>query len=36
MGGGSNILFTKDYNGIIIQPALKGINIIENDNKSAL
>jgi UDP-N-acetylmuramate dehydrogenase len=36
MGGGSNILFTKDFNGIIIQPDIKGINIIENDNKSCL
>jgi UDP-N-acetylmuramate dehydrogenase len=31
MGGGSNILFTKDYNGIIIQPAIKGINVIDDD-----
>jgi UDP-N-acetylmuramate dehydrogenase len=36
MGGGSNILFTKDYNGIIIQPALMGINIVENDSKACL
>jgi UDP-N-acetylmuramate dehydrogenase len=36
MGGGSNILFTKDFNGIIIQPAIKGINILENDNKTCL
>jgi UDP-N-acetylmuramate dehydrogenase len=36
MGGGSNILFTKDFNGIIIQPDIKGINIIENDNKICL
>jgi UDP-N-acetylmuramate dehydrogenase len=31
MGEGSNILFTRDFNGIIIHPALKGVNIVEND-----
>lgn len=31
LGGGSNILFTKDYNGLVLQPALKGINIIDDD-----
>ena len=33
IGGGSNILFTKDYNGTVIHPATKGRTIIyENDN----
>jgi UDP-N-acetylmuramate dehydrogenase len=27
LGGGSNILFTSDYNGLVIQNALKGITI---------
>ncbi len=31
IGGGSNILFTKDYNGLILQPAIKGINILEEN-----
>jgi UDP-N-acetylmuramate dehydrogenase len=31
IGGGSNILFTKNYNGLILQPDIKGIRIIEND-----
>lgn len=36
MGEGSNILFTKDFNGLIIQPALKGIKIIENDLENSI
>lgn len=28
LGGGSNVLFTGDFNGLVIHPALKGINII--------
>ncbi|MGE0088005.1 MAG: UDP-N-acetylmuramate dehydrogenase [Bacteroidales bacterium] len=28
LGGGSNVLFTGDYNGLIIQPAIKGIEIV--------
>ncbi len=30
IGGGSNILFTKNFGGLILQPAIKGINIIDN------
>ena len=34
LGGGSNILFTKDYNGIVLKNEIKGIDIIqENDNE---
>ncbi len=34
LGGGSNILFTKDYDGLIIKPIFDKINIIEsNDHK---
>lgn len=29
LGGGSNILFTKDYRGLIIQNLLKGVRVIE-------
>ena len=34
LGEGSNILFTGDYNGLVIHPALKGIEIVsENDQE---
>ena len=29
LGGGNNILFTKDFNGIVIKPEIKGISIIK-------
>ncbi len=32
LGGGSNILFTRNFNGLIIHPQLKGINI-ESETK---
>jgi UDP-N-acetylmuramate dehydrogenase len=32
LGGGSNILFTKDFTGIVIKNKLKGIEIIREDN----
>ena len=33
LGGGSNILFTKDYKGVILYSCIKGIHILEeNDN----
>jgi UDP-N-acetylmuramate dehydrogenase len=32
LGGGSNILFTKDYNGLVIKSSLMGITIIEENN----
>lgn len=31
LGGGSNILFTKNFNGLVIQPFIKGIRVVEND-----
>lgn len=34
MGGGSNILFTKDFNGIVIKIALKGIRKIRETAKN--
>ena len=36
IGEGSNILFTKDFNGLILQPAIKGINILEDDLEHCL
>lgn len=30
LGGGSNILFTKDYEGLIIQPTIQGIEVTED------
>ena len=32
LGGGSNLLFTKDYDGLVLQNALKGISLIKEDN----
>ena len=34
LGGGSNILFTKDFQGIVILNALKGIQILKEDSES--
>jgi UDP-N-acetylmuramate dehydrogenase len=31
LGGGSNILFTKNYNGLVIKNSLKGIEIVKED-----
>jgi len=36
LGGGSNVLFTKDYNGYILKMCLKGIHILENNSDSML
>ena len=37
IGGGSNILFTKDYEGVILYSCIKGIHILEeNDNQIKL
>ena len=33
LGGGSNILFTKDYNGLIIKNSVHGIRIFEDDDE---
>ncbi|MFI5205830.1 MAG: UDP-N-acetylenolpyruvoylglucosamine reductase, partial [Candidatus Paceibacterales bacterium] len=34
LGGGSNILFTKDFNGIVVENKLKGVEIVKEDNKN--
>lgn len=37
LGNGSNMLFTKDFNGIILRSAIKGIEIIsETDNEAII
>lgn len=36
LGSGSNILFTKDFDGLVIHNNIKGIQIIEEDETSAL
>lgn len=36
LGEGSNVLFTGDYSGTIIHPALKGIEIISEDKNKVL
>jgi UDP-N-acetylmuramate dehydrogenase len=34
LGGGSNILFTKDFDGLVLQNAIKGIEIIAEDQET--
>ncbi|MEN9523238.1 MAG: UDP-N-acetylmuramate dehydrogenase [Bacteroidota bacterium] len=36
LGGGSNILFTKNYDGLVIKNNLKGISIIDETNEFVL
>jgi len=36
IGGGSNLLFTQNYEGVIIHPQIKGIEIIEESNNYVL
>lgn len=36
LGGGSNVLFTKDFDGIVILNKLKGIEILEENDKYVL
>lgn len=36
LGGGSNILFTKDFDGIVVLNSLKGTEIINEDNDTVL
>jgi len=34
LGGGSNVLFTRDFDGIVVLNALKGIEIVREDSES--
>jgi UDP-N-acetylmuramate dehydrogenase len=36
IGGGSNLLFLNDYNGIILHSAIKGIELVEETDSSVL
>lgn len=36
LGGGSNILFTADYEGLILHPNIKGMEIVEENEDSVL
>jgi len=36
LGGGSNILFTSDFNGTILRPQMKGIRIESNDGDKVI
>ncbi len=36
LGGGSNILFTKNFNGIVILNKLKGVEILKEDKENVL
>jgi len=36
LGGGSNVLFTKDFDGFVIQPAIKGIELIDESSDEVL
>ena len=36
LGGGSNILFTKDYDGLIIKNSISGIKIVEEDDQNVI
>lgn len=36
LGGGSNVLFTKDYRGTVLHNCLKGIEVLEEDHETIL
>ncbi len=36
LGGGSNTLFTKDFDGTIIKVSIPGVNVIEEDDETVL
>ena len=35
IGGGSNLLFTKDYDGLILHSRIEGIEVTEEDERQA-
>lgn len=36
IGGGSNLLFTKDYDGVVLHSAIKGIEVVDETTDSVL
>jgi UDP-N-acetylmuramate dehydrogenase len=36
IGEGSNILFTSDFQGLLVQPRIKGIELLEDDGKEVI
>ena len=36
LGGGSNILFTKDFDGVILHPLMNAISIVNKDKNNIL
>jgi UDP-N-acetylmuramate dehydrogenase len=36
LGGGSNVLFTQDFKGYILQPLIKGIEVVREDQNEVL
>ena len=36
LGGGSNVLFTKDYDGLVIKNSIEGIEVLDEDNTKVL
>lgn len=36
LGKGSNILFTRDFEGVVFQPDIKGIEIVEENNQTVV
>ncbi len=34
LGGGSNVLFVKDFPGLVLHPAIRGIDLVEEDPES--
>ena len=36
IGGGSNLLFCQDFDGVIVKPQMKGLKIIKNDIQSVI
>lgn len=36
LGGGSNILFTRDFDGLILRNAMKGIRVLSEDNDAVV
>lgn len=36
LGEGSNILFTDDFQGLVIRPGMKGIHVVEDDGEQVL